>query len=88
MSVYSAWKFVPTSTSQKKLAEPKHYLNLGEEIKCVANASFTSTPAADFARKQMPKIPKHFSRRNPHVACTVASEYMGRSTDMISAPKW
>lgn len=49
MSVYAAWKSVPTSTSQKILAELKHYSNLGEEIKCVANASFTSTPAADFA---------------------------------------
>lgn len=88
MSVYAAWKSVPASTSQKTLAEMKHYWNLGEEIKYVANASFTSTPAADFAWKQMPKIPEHFRRRNPLVACTVASQYIGRSMDMINAPKW
>lgn len=87
VSVYSAWKSVLTSTSQEILAELKHYSNLGEEIKCVANASFTSMPAADFAWKQMPKIPEHFRGRvaSPLVACTVASEYMGRSTDMINA---
>lgn len=49
MSLFAARKSVPTSASRKILDELKHYLNLGEEIKCVANASFTSTPAADFA---------------------------------------
>lgn len=87
MSVYAAWKSVPTSTSQKILAELKHYSNLGEEIKRVANASFTSTPAADFAWKQMLQIPVLFRERNPLVVHTVPSEYMGRSTDMINAPK-
>lgn len=48
---FHAWKSVPTRTSQKILAELKHYANRGEEVKRVANASFTSTPAADFALK-------------------------------------
>lgn len=85
MSVYAAWKYVPTSL--KILAELKYCSNLREEIKCVANASFASTPAANFARKQMPKIREHFRERNPLVVCAVASEYVGKSMDVINAPK-
>lgn len=42
---------------------------------------------ADFAWKQKPKIPEHFRGRNPLVVYAIASEYMGRSMDMINTPE-